>query len=85
MQTEQYKREGVYGIQTLSPVAEQRSLTRLAARCTHADVDDGNDPLLFQLGAVGAEQENLEIWGWPRLLQSRSRGIRGHVRMERVR
>lgn len=43
MQTEQYKREGVYGIQTLSPVAEQRSLTRFAARCTHADVDDGND------------------------------------------
>ena len=39
-----YKREGAYVLPILSPVAEQRSLTRLAARCTHADVDDRNDP-----------------------------------------
>ena len=30
--------------QTCSPVAEERSLTRVGARCTHVGVDDKDDP-----------------------------------------
>jgi hypothetical protein len=36
-QARPYEREGAYVLPTLSPIAEQRSLTRLATRCTHAD------------------------------------------------
>lgn len=43
-QARPYKREGAYVLPTLSPVAEQLTLTRSGARCTHADVDDRNDP-----------------------------------------